>query len=156
VPAQALIERLESVKVLGNDRWLARCPAHKDGRPSLSVRDVGDGRTLVHCFAGCTADEVLSAAGLEWSALFAESPKAWPGRWQNMSEPKYERETLEHFRQELLVATIILGDVLAGRPADVQRLGKCKATIVKVLAEIGLSKPEHKFDAAKKRETAAK
>lgn len=35
------------------DGWIARCPAHCDRDPSLSVRDAKDGKILVHCHAGC-------------------------------------------------------------------------------------------------------
>ena len=31
----------------------ARCPAHEDRRPSLSLRDGRDGRLLAYCHAGC-------------------------------------------------------------------------------------------------------
>ena len=114
--AQTLLERLDRVKQLGAGRWLARCPAHADGRPSLTIRDVDGERTLVHCFAGCTADEVLKAAGLEWSALFADRPSDWPEKpFRNMRSPGYEREALESLRQELVVALIIMGDVAEGR-----------------------------------------
>jgi hypothetical protein len=51
-------------KALGGRRsgsgWMARCPAHRDNNPSLSLRDA-NGRTLVHCFSGCTQDEVIAA-----------------------------------------------------------------------------------------------
>lgn len=55
---RALVERL-------GGRWTApggmcRCPAHEDRSPSLSVRP-GRTRLLLHCFAGCSAREVLSA-----------------------------------------------------------------------------------------------
>jgi len=41
--------------------WMARCPAHDDVTPSLSV-DVGHaGRTLVHCHAGCDQRDVIEA-----------------------------------------------------------------------------------------------
>ena len=33
--------------------WMARCPAHDDREPSLSIRDAGDGKVLVRCHAGC-------------------------------------------------------------------------------------------------------
>jgi hypothetical protein len=39
--------------------WIARCPTHMDGTPSLSLRDGGDG-LLVHCFAGCDPRDVLA------------------------------------------------------------------------------------------------
>jgi 5S rRNA maturation endonuclease (ribonuclease M5) len=38
--------------------WMARCPAHNDHNPSLSLREV-DGKILVHCHAGCTQNAVL-------------------------------------------------------------------------------------------------
>ena len=36
----------------------ARCPAHEDRRPSLSVRDGNNGEPIVHCFSGCDWREV--------------------------------------------------------------------------------------------------
>jgi putative DNA primase/helicase len=52
------------VEQLGG-RWskiggMCRCPAHDDTTPSLSVR-VGRSRLLLHCFAGCSATEILQA-----------------------------------------------------------------------------------------------
>ena len=32
--------------------WTARCPAHNDRKPSLSICDAHDGMVLVHCHAG--------------------------------------------------------------------------------------------------------
>jgi len=40
--------------------WTARCPAHNDRTPSLSIGR-RDGRVLLHCFGGCTQAEVLDA-----------------------------------------------------------------------------------------------
>ncbi|MBM3333787.1 virulence-associated protein E, partial [Candidatus Sumerlaeota bacterium] len=37
---------------------MCRCPAHADSDPSLSIRQGHDG-ILVHCFAGCAAEDVL-------------------------------------------------------------------------------------------------
>ncbi len=56
---RALVERL-------GGRWgpgggMCLCPAHDDSTPSLSVR-AGRTRLLLHCFAGCSASEVLQAA----------------------------------------------------------------------------------------------
>ena len=41
-------------------RGVARCPAHDDKTPSLSVKLDGD-RVLVHCHAGCTQEDVIDA-----------------------------------------------------------------------------------------------
>lgn len=40
--------------------WTARCPAHQDRTPSLSISERG-GKVLVHCHAGCSQDAVLGA-----------------------------------------------------------------------------------------------
>ncbi|MDR2166072.1 MAG: hypothetical protein LBO79_10760 [Zoogloeaceae bacterium] len=72
VPIEKLLSRLDKVKRAGQDRWTARCPAHDDKGPSLAIRELDDGRVLLHCFAGCDAHEVLSAVGLEMSDLFPD------------------------------------------------------------------------------------
>src|SRR5690348_17041949 len=41
--------------------WMARCPAHHDRSPSLSVRDSNAGKVLVYCHAGCDQGRVLAA-----------------------------------------------------------------------------------------------
>ncbi len=41
--------------------WMARCPAHDDREPSLSIADGGDGKVLVHCHAGCEQHRVIAA-----------------------------------------------------------------------------------------------
>jgi putative DNA primase/helicase len=40
--------------------WTARCPAHDDSNPSLSLTEA-DGKVLVHCHAGCDQDRVIDA-----------------------------------------------------------------------------------------------
>src|SRR3546814_20725297 len=42
------------------DFAMCRCPAHADGKASLSIR-VGERAVLFHCFAGCTADAIMAA-----------------------------------------------------------------------------------------------
>ena len=54
--------------------WSARCPAHEDQRPSLSVSECDDGRTLVWCHAGCTVNAIRDAVGLAASDLFSDDP----------------------------------------------------------------------------------
>lgn len=70
--AEILLSRLDKVKPAGRGRWQARCPAHDDRGPSLVVRELDDGRVLVHCFAGCDVHEVLAAVSLPMEALFPE------------------------------------------------------------------------------------
>lgn len=63
-----LLSRLAGVRQTGPDRWTARCPAHEDRSPSLSIRDTGE-RVLMNCFAGCHPEDVLAAVGLTWRDL---------------------------------------------------------------------------------------
>jgi hypothetical protein len=53
-------------------KFTALCPAHEDRSPSLTVSEGGDGRALVHCFAGCPVEEIIAALGLTWRDLFDE------------------------------------------------------------------------------------
>jgi hypothetical protein len=64
----AVLSRLDGVIGTGDGRWSARCPAHDDRSPSLSLRDAGD-RLLIHCHAGCHPEDVLRALGLGWRDL---------------------------------------------------------------------------------------
>jgi putative DNA primase/helicase len=40
--------------------WMAKCPAHDDRNPSLSIREA-DGKVLPHCHAGCRQRDVIDA-----------------------------------------------------------------------------------------------
>nr|PZN72858.1 MAG: virulence-associated protein E [Pseudomonadota bacterium] len=55
--AEAIAKALDGRK--SGSGWKARCPAHDDGDPSLSI-DIGEGgKILVHCFAGCSQELVI-------------------------------------------------------------------------------------------------
>jgi hypothetical protein len=64
-----LLEQLEGVRKAGRG-WIAKCPAHPDRTPSLSVTVGSDGRLLIHCFAGCAVLDVLGALNLTIADLF--------------------------------------------------------------------------------------
>jgi hypothetical protein len=70
-PVHVLLSRLDRVRPAGDGKWYARCPAHDDKGPSLSVRDTGE-RVLVHCFAGCDPEDILAAVDLKWSDLYPD------------------------------------------------------------------------------------
>jgi hypothetical protein len=42
-------------------RGMLRCPAHEDKVKSLSYRWLSDGKLLLHCFAGCTWEQIRAA-----------------------------------------------------------------------------------------------
>ena len=43
--------------------WMAQCPAHDDGNPSMRIKDRGDGTASVECYAGCDYVDILKAVG---------------------------------------------------------------------------------------------
>ncbi len=71
-PVERLLGRLKGVRQTGHG-WEARCPAHRDRNPSLSVSQGDDGRALVRCHAGCDVKDVVVAVDLEMKDLFRES-----------------------------------------------------------------------------------
>ena len=56
-----------------SDGCSARCPAHDDRSPSLSVRYAAQ-RALVYCHAGCSQELVLQALNLTFPDLFDDEP----------------------------------------------------------------------------------
>jgi hypothetical protein len=132
VSAAILLDCLERVKRIGSDQWLARCPAHKDRSPSLSIRELNDGRVLVHCFAGCSAVRVLESLGLGWSALF---PRRLPGHRYPAARSRIPaRDLLAIISKEVSVAAIVAADMLANEAIsepDWKRLAQAAALIGK-------------------------
>lgn len=51
---------------------MVKCPAHEDGKASLSVSEGSDGKILLKCFAGCGWKEITAAMGLEAKDLFVK------------------------------------------------------------------------------------
>ncbi len=67
-PIDLIRDRLGVSK--SSQKFSVKCPAHEDSSPSLSVKALDDGRVLIHCFAGCSAPDVLAAIGLTLSDLY--------------------------------------------------------------------------------------
>ena len=115
----SILERLSGVRKTGADQYVAKCPAHDDRSPSLSIRECDDGRTLLHCFGGCEVEEVLAALGLTFGDLYPEpiSNHVKPFR------RRFNANTvLQACHHELLVASIILSRVPELSDRDVERL----------------------------------
>lgn len=119
VSADKLLSRLDRVRERGRGQWSARCPAHDDRSPSLSVRELDDGRLLVHCFGGCDVTAVVGAVGLDLADLFPERdrPAAKAER-----RPWAAVQLLDLAAYEATIVVLITADMLAGREADRARL----------------------------------
>lgn len=121
--ADQILGRLNGVRETGPGRWLARCPAHEDRSPSLSIRDA-DGKILLYCFAQCHVADVVAAVGLELEDLFEPRPDAHAN-----SRPRVPRipagDVLRALGGEIAFLIICASDLVKGEqltPADRERL----------------------------------
>jgi hypothetical protein len=115
-PIDTMLSRLEGTRRTGNGTWLARCPAHADKSPSLSLRECDSGAVLIHCFAGCAAHEVVGAVGLDVSDLFPPRPidPAFVGKPERRPFPA--ADILRAIGFEALVVACAASAMLAGEP----------------------------------------
>lgn len=133
--AATLLDRLDGVRQSGPGRWLARCPAHQDRSPSLSVRELDDGRVLLHDFGGCDTEAVLDALGLELQVLFPERlPAARQGAGYAPTHSRISaRDVLEALDHETLVLWLIANDIVRQgcipTKEQMARLAQCSARI---------------------------
>ena len=73
-------------KPIGNGQWMAKCPAHQERTGSLAIKD-GYAGVLVHCFGGCSQDEVIQAL-------------ADRGLWHDRRDREEDGEEARRKRQE--------------------------------------------------------
>jgi len=90
-PFEWVLSKLQDAKpVAGTSQkaWKARCPAHADTNPSLSITLGDGGRALIHCHAGCAPESIVEALGLTMADLMPQraegrrldtAPHGWAG-----------------------------------------------------------------------------
>lgn len=76
--AEHVLPKIDGPWRRNGDGWLARCPAHDDKTPSLSVHTRGH-KTLVYCHAGCEFTAVVHAVGLDPDGLFHDDRQRGAG-----------------------------------------------------------------------------
>jgi hypothetical protein len=108
--ADRVLSGLEKVRRTGPGRWSARCPAHEDRAPSLSILQTDDGRVLLHCFGGCQTEAVIGALGLRWEDLMEPLPASVHHR-PKVRRPWNVGDALELIDQEATVLAIIVSDM---------------------------------------------
>lgn len=117
---EILLSRLECVKPSGNGRWMARCPAHDDRSPSLSIRELDDGRLLLHDFGMCEVNDVLAAVGMSLSDLFPEKLEHHKPAIRDYRQVHAAREALTILASESLVLVIAADNLARGIALDDQ------------------------------------
>ena len=108
-PVDKLLERLDRVKRTGPGRWMASCPTREDRRPSLAIRELDDGRLLLHDFGGDDVASIVAAVGLDLTDLFPAQPGQFAGK---VRRPFNAADVLALVAFESSVALIVCSDVM--------------------------------------------
>ncbi|MCB2080988.1 MAG: toprim domain-containing protein [Novosphingobium sp.] len=108
-------------KALGGHRagatWMARCPAHDDSRPSLSISMGKNSKVLVHCHAGCDQRDVIAA--LSERGLWDATGKHQGGVAQeHRNSPSHEPDPDGKARTEAALAIWRASQGIAGSLAE--------------------------------------
>lgn len=100
-PIDVLLSRLDKVRSTGNRKWQARCPAHEDKSPSLSITEKDDGRILIHCHAQCGGAAVMEAIGLSLSDLFTDKLGEFMSKPHRSSDNRPAKPAFEAMQDEI-------------------------------------------------------
>ncbi len=137
-PIELVLQRLEKVRRRQPGQWSARCPAHGDRTPSLSVREAPSGAVLMNCFAGCSIESIADSLDLQLMDLFP--PRERGGREpQRIARVLTAQQALEILDAEITFAAVATSNMARGltlTESDHQRLISCAARIGAIAREV--------------------
>jgi len=129
------ISGLEKVKNTGDGKWLACCPAHNDKSPSLAIKLTEDGKILIHCFAGCDVNSIVSSIGLTLADLMPDNPSYKKGS----KLPKFNKyELFDRLTYESIILCLAIRQLINNEPLtldDQKRVLKAEETINDIAKE---------------------
>jgi len=130
-PIDNILSQLEKVHQRQPGQYSARCPAHADKGPSLSIRETPEGSVLIYCFAGCSVAAVVAAMGLDMTALFPPRDKSGrePTRTPRLLTAAQALELLESEASLVAVAAGNLQQGVILNQEDCDRLNKAAGRI---------------------------
>jgi putative DNA primase/helicase len=127
-----IVARLEGVIDRGSNSWYSRCPAHDDKSPSLSIRDTGD-RILIHCFAGCSPDDILAAVGLTFRDLYRDEWKAAREQAVSGAGRDYARKhKFDPLDYERIILETAQADIAAGKELSVEDQARVQLAVLRL------------------------
>lgn len=91
-----LLPRLENVRQL-HGTYQARCPAHEDHNPSLSITPGTTQPILLKCHAGCDTETILAALNLTWDDICLPAEEREP---ENEWTPAGPASNIYNYRDE--------------------------------------------------------
>jgi hypothetical protein len=130
------LNKLEKVKG-SKGRWTACCPAHVDRSPSLAITETDDGRILLKCFAGCSAQQVVEAVGMDLTDLFPSDNninylKANNQGNKPVRRPFYATDLLKIIQFEALITSIAAFDLSQGREISTEDRKRLKTALSRI------------------------
>ncbi|MFK5949325.1 MAG: CHC2 zinc finger domain-containing protein [Methylococcales bacterium] len=130
-----VIAVLDKVKKTGENKWLACCPAHNDKSPSLAIKCI-DGKILIHCFGGCSAQEIVESIGLTLADLMPDRPDYKKGS----KPPKFNKyELFDRAFFESLILYTAIKQIFNNKPlsnTDRQRVEQAMEIIFDIKREV--------------------
>lgn len=131
-----ILSRLEKVQPKGQGKWMACCSGHEDRSPSLSLKATDDDRILIHCFAGCSVQEIIEPLGLTLADLMPDNPVYKKGS----KPPKFNKyELFDRIAEESTILLIAIQQLQTGTPlneADMKRVLQAESTIDDIAREV--------------------
>lgn len=135
-----LLVKLERVKPTTKGQWQARCPAHNDRNPSLSIRELDDGRVLIHCFAGCSVHEILSVLNLTFNDLYPVKNQIMVKGEKHPFTPKQVLIALAH---EVLVVAVAASQMAQRGYLETNDLERLKLAYQRIQNGVDMAGVEH-------------
>ncbi len=123
--ADKLLSRLQRVKRTGPGKWIASCPTREDKSPSLAIREMDDGRVLLHDFGGDSVEAILGAVGLSFADLYPTQPGTFTAP---VKRPFNASDVLSLVAFESAVAVLVISDVVKREGATEQDLDRLLVT----------------------------
>jgi hypothetical protein len=114
---ETFLSALDKVKRNGKGQWVACCPSHQDKSPSMTIAETDDGRVLVHCFAGCSVEEILGAVGMEFDVLYPPKPERHEP-FKPMAKPFMAYSVIEVLAFEALIVVTAARLIANGETLD--------------------------------------
>ena len=130
-----ILQHLSKVKKTSKG-YQAQCPAHADKSPSLSIKETADGRILLHCHAGCTAEAVVASIGLKLSDLYhpaTNTPRRPPPAPGVSRTELHKAVSFEHIILQLMNADLKSGKTLSETDSQRCHLAKQRLQTAKEL-----------------------
>jgi len=130
----------DSVRARGNGKWTAKCPAHDDRTPSLSISVDPNGTVGVKCWVGCTFEAIADSLSLKASDFFADKIKAPFTFGAKMDY--FTGEAIKALYDEILFIHIACNDIVSGRgikKSDLARTEKAMGRLNVIYEYLGLT-----------------